>query len=284
MTCSFDVLLRIFIFQYERQKKFEREQKKKQEALTLEETKEQIANLEHKLNQYKTEKHELFHTLKKVLHDDETRRRAKEAPHPNIYMQPAVRPQGGIYMKPHPQLLITSQQPPQQTVKRQRSPSPPRSGIPAAYFRNPVGPSGSKYPVTTAYSAPSAHSAHYTSYNGSAVGSIVSVGNNHLEHEEAARAKHIYLAPAAQQARFAERERGGHPARSLAPPPAAHSSVTPVYRSGTSGSIMTGYPRYNLPSGSAAITTAGAIAGSPRLTHSQANGTGPPQRYYTSRE
>eukprot|EP00093_Oithona_nana_P009063 09063.XXX_544202_543724_1 [CDS] Oithona nana genome sequencing. len=95
--------------EYERQKKFEREQKKKQEALTLEETKEQIANLEHKLNQYKTEKHELFHTLKKVLHDDETRRRAKEAPHPNIYMQPAVRPQGGIYMKPHPQLLITSQ-------------------------------------------------------------------------------------------------------------------------------------------------------------------------------
>ena len=242
-------------------------------------------NLEQKLTQYKTEKHELFHTLKKVLHDDETRRRAKEAPHPNLYLQPAVRPQGGIYMKPHPQVLITSQQPPQQAVKRQRSPSPPRSGIPAAYFRNPVGgPSGSKYPVTTAYSAaPSAHSAHYTSYPGSAV---VSVGNNHLEHEEAARAKHIYLAPAAQQARFAERERASHPARSLAPPPAAHSSVTPVYRSGgSSGSIMTGYPRYNLPSGSAAITTAGAIAGSPRLTHSQANGTGPPtQRYYTSRD
>ena len=268
--------------QYERQKKFEREQKKKQEALTLEETKEQIANLEHKLNNYKKDKHELFHTLKKVLHDDETRRRAKETPHPQMYLQAPVRPQGGIYMKPHPQLLITSQPP--QAAKRQRSPSPPRN---AAYFRNSVGgPSGSKYPAATAYSgsAPSAHSAHYTSYPGSAV---VSVGNNHLEHEEANRAaKHIYLAPAAQQARFAERDRAaaGHPRSHAGPPPAAHSSVTPVYRS---GSIMTGYPRYNLPSGSNAITTASsAIAGSPRLTHSQANGTGPPppQRYYTSRD
>ena len=44
----------------------EREHKKKQEALTLEDTKEQISNLETKLTQLKEEKHQLFHTLKKV--------------------------------------------------------------------------------------------------------------------------------------------------------------------------------------------------------------------------
>ena len=45
-------------FQFERQKK-EREIKKKQEALTLEETKEQIAQLEAQLNQHKEEKHQV---------------------------------------------------------------------------------------------------------------------------------------------------------------------------------------------------------------------------------
>ena len=46
--------------------KREREHKKKQEALTIEETKEEIANIEAKLQQLKEEKHQLFHTLKKV--------------------------------------------------------------------------------------------------------------------------------------------------------------------------------------------------------------------------
>ena len=44
----------------------EREHKKKQEALTLEETKQQIQNFETKLTQLKEEKHQLFNTLKKV--------------------------------------------------------------------------------------------------------------------------------------------------------------------------------------------------------------------------
>ena len=45
--------------QFERQKK-ERENRKKQEALTLEETKEQIAQLEAQLNQHKEEKHQVW--------------------------------------------------------------------------------------------------------------------------------------------------------------------------------------------------------------------------------
>ena len=34
--------------------------------------------LEAQLSQHKEEKHQLFHTLKKVLYEDETRRRSKE--------------------------------------------------------------------------------------------------------------------------------------------------------------------------------------------------------------
>ena len=45
----------------------EREHKKKQEALTLEETKQQIQNFETKLTQLKEEKSQLFKTLKKVF-------------------------------------------------------------------------------------------------------------------------------------------------------------------------------------------------------------------------
>lgn len=158
--------------QYERQKKLEREHKKKQEALTLEETKEQIAQLELRVSNYKREKHELFNTLKKVLHEDDQRKKLKEAPyphHPTLYMQSNVRTPGGIYMKPNTQLLITSQPAQPQAVKRQRSPSPQRSGIPANYYRSlPGGPSVSKYPTTTAYSAPT--TAHYSTYPGNTFG------------------------------------------------------------------------------------------------------------------
>nr|KAG5699789.1 hypothetical protein BaRGS_013509 [Batillaria attramentaria] len=59
----------------------EREQRKKkeeEEALTLEQTKEQLAQLERKLEQLRQEKHQLFLQLKKVLNqEEETRRRAQ---------------------------------------------------------------------------------------------------------------------------------------------------------------------------------------------------------------
>jgi len=154
--------------EYERQKKMEREHKKKQEALSREETKDEIVKLEQKLANYKTEKHELFYSLKKVLYEDDTRRRAKEAPHPNLYLQPTARNAPGMYKMGHTQLLIqpaTPQQPPA-GLKRPRSPSPQRSGIPPAYYRPPAN-------KTSAYSTPnSAHSSHYTSYPGSAVVSV----------------------------------------------------------------------------------------------------------------
>ena len=145
--------------EYERLKK-ERENKKKQEANSLEETKDQISILEEKLASSKEEKHQLFLTLKKVLNEDETRRR-KETNEMNIlyppqhsqifpmsghmapnnpqltamYMQPQSR-QPTMYLKPqgHPQSMAPTQQ-----IKRQRTPSPPRpqlTAIPSAYYRS----------------------------------------------------------------------------------------------------------------------------------------------------
>jgi len=58
----------------ERQRK-ERERQLKQDSMTLSETKEQISTLESRLSELKEEKHQLFLQLKKVLNEDETRRR-----------------------------------------------------------------------------------------------------------------------------------------------------------------------------------------------------------------
>ncbi|XP_014229025.1 leucine-rich repeat extensin-like protein 1 [Trichogramma pretiosum] len=58
----------------ERQRK-ERETQQKNTVMTIEETKEQIATLESELTNLKHEKHELFVQLKKVLHEDDSRRR-----------------------------------------------------------------------------------------------------------------------------------------------------------------------------------------------------------------
>lgn len=59
----------------------EQELKRKQDAMTLEEIKDQVMQSEKKLKELKEEKHQLFMQLKKVLHEDDTRRRAldKEA-------------------------------------------------------------------------------------------------------------------------------------------------------------------------------------------------------------
>ena len=57
--------LKLIFLQFERQK-LAREHKKKQDASTLEDIKEQIQQLESKLDELKREKHELFSTLKRV--------------------------------------------------------------------------------------------------------------------------------------------------------------------------------------------------------------------------
>ncbi|XP_046744425.1 G protein pathway suppressor 2 isoform X1 [Diprion similis] len=58
----------------ERQRK-ERERQQKQDVMTLGETRVQISRLESELSQLKDEKHQLFLQLKKVLNEDDNRRR-----------------------------------------------------------------------------------------------------------------------------------------------------------------------------------------------------------------
>jgi len=135
----------------EEKRKRERENKKKQEANNLEETKEQISQLEDKLSSLKEEKHQLFLTLKKVLNEDDVRRRKESSemsamfpqPHPsNVlpmsghivqppgssrYIQPGQGSQHrqGMYMKAGQHSHHSSPH-----LKRVRSPSPaPRPGF-----------------------------------------------------------------------------------------------------------------------------------------------------------
>jgi G protein pathway suppressor 2 len=56
----------------------EREAREQQDVMTLGETREQISQLETKLQKLKEEKHQLFLQLKKVLNEDDNRRRQKE--------------------------------------------------------------------------------------------------------------------------------------------------------------------------------------------------------------
>uniref|UniRef100_G3S905 G protein pathway suppressor 2 n=1 Tax=Gorilla gorilla gorilla TaxID=9595 RepID=G3S905_GORGO len=66
----------------EQKMKEEQERRKKkemEERMSLEETKEQILKLQEKLLALQEEKHQLFLQLKKVLHEEETRRRKEQS-------------------------------------------------------------------------------------------------------------------------------------------------------------------------------------------------------------
>ncbi|KAK2179151.1 hypothetical protein NP493_509g01003 [Ridgeia piscesae] len=144
----------------ERQKK-EKELRRKKEAedsLTLEQTKDQISQLQHKMEQLKQEKHELFSQLKKVLHqEDESRKRAQMKDHSELLAMPQQYHTPTLPMPGHPIFMPGGPMsgrpvkymplPHQQYitgVKRQRSPSPPPTT--SAYAPYP----GGKYP-TSAY-------------------------------------------------------------------------------------------------------------------------------------
>ncbi|CAH1108629.1 unnamed protein product [Psylliodes chrysocephalus] len=121
----------------------EREAREQQDVMTLGETREQISQLEQKLTQLKEEKHQLFLQLKKVLNEDDNRRRQKENTENMISIQnlPTNMIQQQLYIQQHqqqqpqqPQRLAPmpqqqQQQPLPQTAfkqtKRPRSPSPP---------------------------------------------------------------------------------------------------------------------------------------------------------------
>lgn len=70
----------------EERRRKEQESRKKQHAMTLEETKESIAKETQQLEVLKAKKHDLFQQLKKVLHNEDNKRKERHAEHPT-YMK-----------------------------------------------------------------------------------------------------------------------------------------------------------------------------------------------------
>ncbi|XP_043526270.1 protein enabled homolog isoform X1 [Frieseomelitta varia] len=136
----------------------ERERQQKQDVMTLGETREQISNLENELSQLKDEKHQLFLQLKKVLNEDDNRRRQliKESVCPEVITAVGGYPGTGPRVV-HPQLFLPlprSNSPlykvavgapthtllPTGPLKRTHSPSPPPTASPyhAGYGYKPT--------------------------------------------------------------------------------------------------------------------------------------------------
>ncbi|KAK7788334.1 hypothetical protein R5R35_013966 [Gryllus longicercus] len=138
----------------ERQRK-ERERQQKQDVMTLGETREQIQQLETRLAQLKDEKHQLFLQLKKVLNEDDNRRRQlfKES---NEMMSMHTYP--AVALSQHPPLFLQQNMPlagrapifkvapthgaqhsllPPGALKRSRSPSPPPPNYHQGYGYKP---------------------------------------------------------------------------------------------------------------------------------------------------
>jgi len=165
----------------EKRLKREREHKKRQEANNLEETKEQISLLEEKLSNLKEEKHQLFLTLKKVLNEDDVRRRKESSElavlypqqHSSVfpmtghvaqtsnaaaggrYMHPAPQSRQSVYMKPSVHGLPPV--PPAQPIKRQRTPSPSRPSMSQPYFNSSRAPTSIYGAPSSSYSIPSSY-------------------------------------------------------------------------------------------------------------------------------
>lgn len=85
----------------------EREARERQDVMTLEETKEQIEQLDQKLKQLEKEKQQLFMQLKKVLNEDEIRKRQQQKE--TNEMQTMKMPMGNIQMPMFPMPTSTGQ-------------------------------------------------------------------------------------------------------------------------------------------------------------------------------
>jgi len=297
--------------EYERQKK-ERENKKMLEATTLGETKEQISKLEEKLTNLKEEKHQLFLTLKKVLNEDETRRR-KETSEMNIlypqhgtpvfplsghvaqnnpqlaamYLHPQSR-QTAMYLKPQG---LPSAMPSAQPIKRQRTPSPPRSQIttlPSTYFRSVPITAHGRVCTSSVYGHPSATASGapiYAMSSGSTGFHFPSPGTStqarederkqpvYLAHQAAVGARYVtslhqQLEAVSAKTAISERDRS----RLTIAAPAAHSQPIALTTART-GSITSGYPVRTMAGAVYVTTLANSSSSSslpPRLAYTQA--------------
>lgn len=112
----------------------EREARDRQDAMTLGETREQIQLLNTKLEELKNEKQQLFLRLKKVLNEDENRKKQQQQKDSEMFaMQNMQQGPHQIFLPPrapHQQLMQKYLQGPlaNQPPKRSRSPSPQSQG------------------------------------------------------------------------------------------------------------------------------------------------------------
>ncbi|KXJ74229.1 hypothetical protein RP20_CCG014115 [Aedes albopictus] len=108
----------------------EREAREKQDVMTLGETKEQIQMLEKQLQELRNEKQQLFLQLKKVLNEDDNRKRQMKesvemfAVHSIPQQQTYLPQRTTTAMPPHQPHLIHKTTPPVNVAKRTHSPSP----------------------------------------------------------------------------------------------------------------------------------------------------------------
>ncbi|XP_030755335.1 G protein pathway suppressor 2 isoform X2 [Sitophilus oryzae] len=96
----------------------EREAREQQDVMTLGETREHISQLEAKLQQFKDEKHQLFLQLKKVLNEDDNRRRQLIKDAFDTIVPIRTMPQGVV---PHQQPPQQPPPPPQQQQQPQQA-------------------------------------------------------------------------------------------------------------------------------------------------------------------
>ncbi|XP_035791087.1 trithorax group protein osa-like [Anopheles albimanus] len=123
----------------------EREEREKQDVMTLGETKEQILILEKNLEELRNEKQQLFLQLKKVLNEDDNRKRQMKEEMmaiQNIQPQQIFLPQRSIG-PPHQQHLIHKGNPQVNVAKRTHSPSSPQHL--QGYYKQP-NPNNQTYP------------------------------------------------------------------------------------------------------------------------------------------
>lgn len=91
----------------------EREARDRQDAMTLGETREQITLLNSKLEELRNEKQQLFLRLKKVLNEDENRKKQQLQKESEMFAMQNIVQQGSA----HPQIFLPPRAPHQQMQK-----------------------------------------------------------------------------------------------------------------------------------------------------------------------
>ncbi|XP_022913000.1 G protein pathway suppressor 2 isoform X2 [Onthophagus taurus] len=225
----------------------EREARERQNVMTLGETRDQLAEMEAKLVSLKEEKHQLFLQLKKVLHEDDNRRKQlhKEANDVPMPVVPGLPHQTHHLYQPINQSLQPRAQPlPQpgfKQTKRQRSPSPPPVPVSMYHqgynYKAPavVNPTYHSPQKTPQYCANTTHPSYYP------VQDLAIFSPHYLPSREPSRG--LYENSRAQVS-YIEQKPMDHYALASQPSHLLHGTSIPISpaQPKNAGSITAGYP------------------------------------------